>query len=781
LNAIRFTPTGTTLVAATSGELRGWDPRTGKVKFRLNYPEGGSVNSGRVTSRDEFALIVNSSTGHKPEFRYYSFTGKYIAHSPPLAMEDSQHTAFSADGSLAAIVHQGAFAVYEGATAKEKWRESLPPEAVGGCWFFPDGSAVALATKGAVKVYASATGKVTAELKVGPATEKKEAQAGGRGRDWTQDVVVSADGRWLAGGVGEDGDEVMVWDVKSKAVRHRLKSSAKPLGFTPDGSELATYSTGTVTFWNVTTGKAARTFDVPGDDDIHLSPDGKMLACAAGDAAVLLDAATGAFLPHSPVPPGTPSGMWFTTDGRLVGTLSGWGGWVEWSLPAGTARLIRAPASSGQTALGLAADRQTALYRRKDDYELRAIATGKVLGTAKGPAEPRYDIPPAAMTPDGKAIVLVHTDGLSVVCGKDSSVIKRQGESSGSAGGVIVSENGQFAALTFERTNDQNHVELYDIGAARFLRRFGIDGNVDQVALAAEGPWLAAAHHVNTREQLNSGEKAVTVFDLASGRSVLQIPPDENRDSVMALSPDGRLLARWEHQAPEGKPVINRIAVWEILAGKVRTRVDTGGTVASIAFSRDGRTLAASVQGAPVFAWDLFAEPKARPGGPAQVEQAWEELKGDDAAKAFVAVRWLTHNSGLASEFLREKLPPVPPPDPSVVNRQIADLDHKDFRKREAASRALAELGERARDALQKALAAGVSPEARTRIERLLDRQTRVTVQQLRGLRAVEAMEVAGTREARDLLTHWAGGAAGAGLTRSAAAALKRLDVRTST
>jgi hypothetical protein len=45
-------------------------------------------------------------------------------------------------------------------------------------------------------------------------------------------------------------------------------------------------------------------------------------------------------------------------------------------------------------------------------------------------------------------------------------------------------------------------------------------------------------------------------------------------------------------------------------------------------------------------------------------------------------------------------------------------------------------------------------------------------------VRAVEAMEVAGTKEARELLGYWAGGAPGALFTRDAEAAMKRLAVR---
>src|SRR4051812_27989840 len=44
LKAVQFSPKGDTLVGAGREELRAWDPRTGKVLFRLKYPEGASVD-----------------------------------------------------------------------------------------------------------------------------------------------------------------------------------------------------------------------------------------------------------------------------------------------------------------------------------------------------------------------------------------------------------------------------------------------------------------------------------------------------------------------------------------------------------------------------------------------------------------------------------------------------------------------------------------------------------------------------------------------------------------
>jgi hypothetical protein len=67
----------------------------------------------------------------------------------------------------------------------------------------------------------------------------------------------------------------------------------------------------------------------------------------------------------------------------------------------------------------------------------------------------------------------------------------------------------------------------------------------------------------------------------------------------------------------------------------------------------------------------------------------------------------------------------------------------------------------------------------RERIGRLLAADERPTLDQLRRLRAIEAVEVAGTPEAAKLLAHWAGGAAGAHFTEDARAALARLAGRT--
>ncbi|MBO0698157.1 MAG: WD40 repeat domain-containing protein [Zavarzinella sp.] len=768
LKRVQFSPKGNTLIGASAEELRAWDPRTGKVLFRLKYPEGASVDSGRLTSQDTFALLVRTHNGNKGQVRYYAFgTGKSVDFSPPLDLDFSQNTAFSTDGSVLLTVRQEAVCLFDGRTGKELWRDALPAEAVGGCKFFPDGSAAALAIKGEIRVYRVATGGRITTLKV-VAEDGNPAVPGGRGRDWVQDLAISADGRWLAAGVGEDEEVVCCWDVKTGELRHRLKPTAKPIEFTPGGSELATFKEGVVSFWSMATGKLVRSFDVPVDGDIVLSPDGKTLGTLDGDAAILIDAVTGTHLPHSSDPPGTPHRMKFAPDGRLVGVLSGWGGWVAWDTADGSARLVRAPGVGGWTPAGLSADMRAALYHRKNDYQIRDVATGKALVSTTGPEVMNSSDVVSAITPDGGALVVPAEDGLAVVRGKDRQVLCRVGETRGTVSGMTLSPDGRAAALTY-RDNDHFPIDLYDLAGGRFLRRIGAEGDVEAVAFSPDGTWLAASHDVQAERRFEN-KRSATVWDVRTGKPILKIPPEDDREHVPAICVDSRVLARLEGS--------NRIAVWEIWAGKVRARIDTGGAVSSLAFAPDGRTLAASVAGGPVFLWDLFDAKDRGRLTTDNLNDLWDGLCSDKAETAFDAVRGLVRLAAKSVPFLREKVVPVAHPDAAQVDRWIADLDHKNYRRREAASRKLAELGERVGGALERALAGGVTPEVRERIERLLAVDERPTLEQLRRLRAIEAVEMAGTPEAASLLKHWASGAPGAAFTRDAEAAGRRLAAR---
>jgi hypothetical protein len=159
----------------------------------------------------------------------------------------------------------------------------------------------------------------------------------------------------------------------------------------------------------------------------------------------------------------------------------------------------------------------------------------------------------------------------------------------------------------------------------------------------------------------------------------------------------------------------------------------------------------------------------------------WADLGGEDAGKAWRAVRRLAATPAAAVPFLRGRLEPVRPAPAPLTRELVDDLDSRDFRRREAAARRLTELGVRAEAQLCEALRANLSAEQRRRIEELLrglQGTPTVSVEQARELRAVTVLRLIGTAESRRLLRELAGGVEGARLTAEARAALEASGAR---
>src|SRR5205814_1902013 len=127
--------------------------------------------------------------------------------------------------------------------------------------------------------------------------------------------------------------------------------------------------------------------------------------------------------------------------------------------------------------------------------------------------------------------------------------------------------------------------------------------------------------------------------------------------------------------------------------------------------------------------------------------------------------------------FLTGKIKPIEGVDAARVNKLIEDLDARRFPDRRKAQDELERLGGLAAPALKKALETRPSVELRKRIEELLAKAKGHTLApaRLQVVRAVEALERAGTPEARKALQTLGRGAAGALETVEAQAALDRL------
>ena len=237
----------------------------------------------------------------------------------------------------------------------------------------------------------------------------------------------------------------------------------------------------------------------------------------------------------------------------------------------------------------------------------------------------------------------------------------------------------------------------------------------------------------------------------------------------VAYSPSGWLLA----VAGENTLRVYDTASWT----EVARFNGHGGTVRSVFFGKDDGTLiSASGEDGTALVWSL--KPPASPKPPDQAK-LWSDLAGEGPA-ILRGVWAAADHPELAIRLFREKWPvPAQRPDAKQVSKLIADLESSEFARREAATAELLKLGRPVEPELQKALKESASVEVQRRIEKILARWRPTTsaeysAEDARELRAVWALELAGTSEAKELLAAWAGAQVGNRLCEQAAAALKR-------
>lgn len=236
----------------------------------------------------------------------------------------------------------------------------------------------------------------------------------------------------------------------------------------------------------------------------------------------------------------------------------------------------------------------------------------------------------------------------------------------------------------------------------------------------------------------------------------------------IAFSQDGRSVACF-HESGLG------IEVRETVTGERRMR-RSNPPISSAAFSPDGRMLALATSLSPVALWDLIGSSKRRwvDEKPANL---WDGLASTDTELAFDVIRILRQHPDEAVTLLKERMKvPTSPPANWLASR-INDLDAANFKQREQASADLGAAGEGVAPFLRDALK-NASPEARRRLDALIEKSERPTPEQWRATRSCEVLEGIATPAARELLAAWAKGAPGATLTREAAESVERLKMR---
>ena len=223
--------------------------------------------------------------------------------------------------------------------------------------------------------------------------------------------------------------------------------------------------------------------------------------------------------------------------------------------------------------------------------------------------------------------------------------------------------------------------------------------------------------------------------------------------------------------------------IWDIATGSVIMDFPAhDAEITALAFSPDGRLLMTGCGDTSILVWDwqyIAAEAATRKTEPAGInaDKLWIDLAGNDAAKAYAAIKAFAAAPAQTLPFLKTRLRPTPPVEAKLLAKLIEELDHPKYDTRQKAQAALDKLGDLAGEAIKERLTREPSAEMAARLTELqkkLDGQT-MTPEMLQAIRAVEILELIGTPEAKAQIDALANGAPGHRVTVEARNALKRM------
>jgi WD40 repeat protein len=634
-----------------------------------------------------------------------------------------QSLAFSPDGMALAGGGWGdtRLRLWETATGKEPTAFPKLGADIKSVAFAPDGKTVCAAGDN-ICLYDSATGK-----------ERLRIERRARGLAFSQDgavltgAVSGAIYRWDAA----SGRQLTPSAAHDSAVGQILVSADRRSLFTTDQE-------GELHVWDTAGGKPPRRIAAGIERGVAASPDGRFLAWAGKDAK------------------GSRLWLYDVTGQRVIDRFGVWA----------TDDCAAAFQPDGKALLTLSHSREPAVVRFWD------VESGK-----QGRS---FSVPPNALLLNGVPVFTTRRAALSPA---------------GKTLAIGIEWEAAFHPVRMHLEHRDMPVRLWDVATGKAGQKLDEPpdvANVPDEAGLGDSMERGGLVHVNRKMKSADGRAFspdgrlladwaenpfgrsrmdhVTVWDAATGRLVAT-PADGPRPGAAnaAFAPDGRTFAT---ASADGI-----IRLWEVATWKVRAEFrGHRDLITALAFGPDGRLFSGGLD-TVILGWDMRPPRDAARG---TLADAWKALAGPDGKAAFQAQGRFLAEPAKAVEWLAAQGTPAAAADPDGMKALIADLDNEEFATRERATAALREHGAAAEAALREVVAKSASAEARRRAEELLKEIANGVIppDELRNLRAVEVLEWAATPEARAHLRKLAKGAAGARLTRDAAAACERLERR---